>query len=430
MVMIELYKSLIADFHARGLPNNIFARDLEVPLDLAKVISVIGPRRAGKTYFMFSLIGRLLRSVEIRRIVYVNFEDERLSQDLQTPGSLIDAYQQMYPDVPMEGVYFFLDEIQELKGWEKFVRRVVDTMSPHVFITGSSAKLLGREIATSLRGRTLAYTLMPLSFREYLRFKGVEGTDAHVSAARNRIESHFDRFIVDGGYPETVSFDETARIKTLQSYFDVMLYRDIVERYSIRRPHLVKDFARRLMSGNAKVFSIHKFYRDLRSRNVRVTKDALYAMADHFSDSYFVMPVNKSDPSHAKQEQALKKYYVNDTGLLNACVAGGGGIGGLLESFVLLEMRKRGKSVTYYSESSGECDFILHDCGSASDAVQVCWDLNPENRQREINGLSSAMKRFSLKNGLILTRRQSEDVKIEQRIVKVMPAWSWALSLE
>ena len=427
--MIELFKTLIADFHARGVPGNIFPRDLEVPLDVAKIISIIGPRRAGKTFFMFSLIDRLRLSVDIRRIVYVNFEDERLSPEMETPGALIDAYQQMYPDQPMKDVYFFFDEIQEMKGWEKFVRRVVDTMSPHVFITGSSAKLLGREIATSLRGRTLTYTLMPLSFREYLRFQGVKETDIHGTASRNRIESSFDRFISNGGYPEISGFDDATRLRTLQSYFDVMLYRDVVERYSIRRPHLVKDFARRLMSGNANVFSIHKFYRELRSRNVRVTKDALYAMADHFSDAYFVLPVNKFDPSHAKQEQALKKFYVNDTGLLTACVAGGGGMGALLETFVLLEMRKRDKSASYYSDG-GECDFILNDRGNVSNAIQVCWELNPENRQREINGLSLAMKRFGLKKGLILTRRQTDDIKIEHGIVKVMPAWAWALPRE
>ncbi len=426
--MIELFKTLIADFHARGVSGKIFPRELEVPMDVPKIISVIGPRRAGKTCFMFSLIKRLQSSVDIRRIVYVNFEDERLSPEMETPSALIDAYQQMYPDQQMKDVYFFLDEIQEMKGWEKFVRRVVDTMSPHVFITGSSAKLLGREIATSLRGRTLAYTLMPLSFREYLRFEGVEWTDISGTAARNRIESHFDRFLSNGGYPETAGFDEATRLRTLQSYFDVMLYRDVVERYSIRRPRLVKDFARRLMSGNANVFSIHKFYRELRSRNVRVTKDALYAMAEHFSDAYFVIPVNKFDPSHAKQGQALKKYYVNDTGLLNACVAGGGGMGALLETFVLLEIRKKDKSASYYSDT-GECDFVLHDRGTVSNAVQVCWDLNSENRQREINGLSLAMKRFGLKQGLILTRRQRDEIKLEQGIVQVMPAWGWALAV-
>ena len=424
--MIELFKTLIADFHARGVPDGIFLRDIEVPLNISKVVSIIGPRRAGKTYFMYSLIVRLLRSVDIRRIVYVNFEDERLSPEVGTPGALIDAYQQMYPEEPMKDVYFFFDEIQEMKGWEKFVRRVVDTLSPHVFITGSSAKLLSREIATSLRGRTLAYNLMPLSFREYLRFEGLEGADIRGTKSRNKIESFFDRFLNNGGYPEIRAFDETTRIRTLQSYFDVMLYRDIVERYGIRRPHLVKDFARRLMAGNANVFSIHKYYRELRSRNVRVTKDALYTMADHFTDAYFVIPVNKFDPSHAKQEQALKKYYVNDTGLLTACVSGGGGQGALLETLVLLEMLKRGKSVAYHCEG-GECDFIVHERGKVTEVFQVCWDLNGENRHREINGLELAMRRFGLDRGFILTRRQSEKITLDHGIVSVMPAWAWAV---
>lgn len=424
--MIELFKTLIADFHALGVPDGIFQRNIKVPLDIPKVISIIGPRRAGKTYFMYSLIGRILQSVDIRRIVYINFEDERLSPELETPGALIDAYQQMYPEEPMKDVYFFFDEIQEIKGWEKFVRRVVDTLSPHVFITGSSAKLLSREIATSLRGRTLAYTLMPLSFREYLRSEGIADANIRGTKKRNMIESFFDDFLNNGGYPEIRTFDDTTRIQTLQSYFDVMLYRDIVERYGIRRPHLVKDFARRLMAGNANVFSVHKYYRELRSRNIKVTKDALYTMADHFTDAYFVISVNKFDTSQAKQEQALKKYYVNDTGLLTACVSGGGGQGALLETFVLLEMIKCGKLVAYHCEG-GECDFIVHDRGKVSEAFQVCWELNGENRQREINGLELAMKRFGLGRGLILTRRQSEEVRQAHGTITIMPAWLWAM---
>ncbi|MBN1672625.1 MAG: ATP-binding protein [Kiritimatiellae bacterium] len=424
--MLDVLKSLIVDFHAAGIPKGVIRRDLAVPLDVPKVISIIGPRRAGKTWFLYSLIDRLQQKVGIRNIVYINFEDERLRLDASALGLIVDAYQQTYPDNRLDQVHFFFDEIQEVPGWEKFVRRLVDTVSSHVFLSGSSAKLLGREIATSLRGRTLAYTLFPLSFRECLRFFGEEDSNPLNTGDRNRIVARFDRFLLAGGYPEVMGFDEATRVKTLQSYFEIMLYRDVVERFDVKRPHLVKDFARRLLSQNAQVFSVHKYYRELRSRNVRVTKDTLYAFVEHFVDACFAVEVGKCDASEAKRAQALKKYYVNDTGLLTACAfLPADRVGLLLESFVLLELRKRDARAGYFA-GTNECDFVLMDKGTVSKAIQVCHELTDENRRRELGGVTSAMTRFGLKRGLILTRRQEENIRTEAGEVSVLPAWKWA----
>ena len=426
--MITTLKTLIADFHIAGIPQGVMRRDLVVPLDVPKVVSVIGPRRAGKTWFLYSLIERLAGQVGLRRNVYINFEDERLQLNAGSLGLIVDAYQQLYPDQTMRDVYFFFDEIQEVPGWEKFVRRLVDAISPHVFLTGSSARLLSREIASALRGRTLAYTLLPYSFRERLRVLGEEsGVKRLDSSTQNRLAARWDAFLAQGGYPEVVAFDEPTRVKTLQSYFEIMLYRDVVERFVIRRPHLVKDFARRLVAGNAQIFSVHKYYRDLKSRNVRVTKDTLYAFADHFVDALFAIPVSKHDPSEAKQSQALKKYYVNDTGLLNACAfLSAEKSGALLETLVLLELRKRDRSVAYFA-GSGECDFLVQDRGAIVQAIQVCRTLTDENRRREMAGLTAAMNRFGLKQGLILTHRQEELIRTDAGEVRIQPAWKWSL---
>jgi hypothetical protein len=429
--MLDTLKTLIADFQVAGVPKGVVRRDLEVRLDVPKVISIIGPRRAGKTWFLYSLIARLVETVGLQRIVYINFEDERLRLDAAGLGQIVDAYQQLRPDTRMDQVHFFFDEIQEVPGWEKFVRRLVDTVSPHVFLTGSSARLLSREIATALRGRTLAYTLFPYSFREVLRVFGEEHHAARLdSAARNRTVARFDAFLAQGGYPEVIAFNEPIRVKTLQSYFEVMLYRDVVERFGVSRPHLVKDFARRLVAGNAQVFSIHKYYRDLKSRNVRVTKDTLYAFAEHFVDACFVTAVNKYDPSEAKQAQALKKYYVNDTGLVNACAfLPAEKAGSLLETLVLLEMRKRDKTVAYFADA-GECDFVVQDKGVVTEAIQVCHALTDENRRRELAGLTAAMARFGLTRGLIVTLRQEDRLQTGAGEVRILPAWKWSLTLD
>jgi len=270
--------------------------------------------------------------------------------------------------------------------------------------------------------------LFPLSFREYLRFQGVEAGELRSTIGRNQMEAMFDRFLREGGYPETLAMDEPTRTRTLQSYFEIMLYRDIVDRYAVRRPHLVKDLARRMLAGNAQVFSVHKYYRDLRSRNIRVTKDALYALTDHFADALFVVPVGKSDPSAAKQSQALKKYYVNDTGLLNACFfITAENRGAQLETFVLLELRKREKETAYFSEAN-ECDFLILDKSVVTEAIQVCHELTEDNRRRELAGLKSAMARFGLKHGTVLTRRQKEDLQTDVGHIRILPAWEWSLT--
>ncbi len=427
--MLDTLKTLISDFHANGIPSGVIRRDLVVPLDAPKVVTVIGPRRAGKTWFLFSLIEQLQKSTDIRRIVYINFEDERLLFDAGNLGIILDAYQQLYPDQSLDQVYFFFDEIQDVAGWEKFVRRMADTVSRHVFITGSSAKLLSREIATALRGRALAYSLFPFSFREYLRALGEAVSSTPVAtAARNRVIARFDRFLENGGYPEVISFDEPTRVKTLQSYFEIMLYRDIVERFGVRRPHLVKDFARRIVAANAQVLSVHKYYRDLKSRNVRVTKDTLYGLADHFVDACFAIAVPKHDDSEAKQAQALKKYYINDTGMVNACeFVPAEKAGSLLETLVLLELRKRDRTVAYFSQTN-ECDFVIQDRGQVTEAIQVCLVLTEENRRRELAGLAAAMTRFGLKQGLIVTHQQEEDIKTDAGTVRIVPAWKWSLA--
>jgi predicted AAA+ superfamily ATPase len=430
-MLLETLKTLIADFHATGVPAGVIRRDLEVPLDATKVVSVIGPRRAGKTWFLFSLIRQLQKTVDIRRIVYINFEDERLSFEAGNLGLILDAWQQLYPDQSLDQAYFFFDEIQEVAGWEKFVRRLVDTVSRHVFVTGSSAKLLSREIATALRGRTLAYTLFPYSFREYARAFGEEEVSPAplATAARNRLIARFDAFLAHGGYPEVFAFDEPTRVKTLQSYFEIMLYRDIVERFGIRQPHLVKDFARRLMAANAQTFSVHKYYRDLKSRNVRVTKDTLYGLADHFVDACFAVAVPKHDPSEAKQAQAMKKYYINDTGLVNACqFVPAEKAGALLETLVLLELHKRDRGVCYFA-GANECDFVVSDRGRVAEAIQVCRALTEENRRREMAGLTAAMIRFGLRQGTIVTHGEEGEVRTDAGPVRIVPAWKWCLSV-
>jgi len=206
-------------------------------LDAGKIVSVIGPRRAGKTYLLRHLINSLLERIPGEQILYINFEDERLSlgtDDLQT---ILDAYLQLYPQLDLHECFLFFDEIQVVPGWQEFVRRIEETVTKRIFLTGSSAKLLSREIATTLRGRTISYTLLPLSFREYARFSGLDTEDRDSTVNRNLLARAFDQFVTQGGYPETVAADENVRLRTLQAYVDIMIYRDVIERHGLRQAH-------------------------------------------------------------------------------------------------------------------------------------------------------------------------------------------------
>ena len=428
--MIELLKQIIADFHERLPFPGVHDRDLEVPVDSGKVVTIMGPRRSGKTFFLRSIINELLQRVPAQRIVYVNFEDERLSlgpEDLQT---VLDAHLQLYPDVDLSDCWFFFDEIQVVERWERYVRRLEETVSKRIFITGSSAELLGREIATSLRGRTISYVLLPLSFREYAGFRGVDVQDVDSTRGRNRLISEFDRFLVRGGYPEVVDADEDIHRRILQSYEDIMIFRDVVERHQISRPTIVKDLMKRLLTNTARAFSVNKYYNDLKSRNVRVGKDTLYELLDELADAFAVFLVRKWAESHAKRERGIKKVYAPDTGMVSACTyRTSEDLGYLLETVVFLEMAKRERQPFYFRDSTGECDFVTEGDGRRQ-TVQVCYELTPENRDRELDGLVLAAERLGLQHGLILTHHQDDRMTRDGVSVDVRSVWKWALEQE
>lgn len=426
--MIEIIKTVIADFHQRELPVNITPRTLTVPLDSDKIISIIGPRRTGKTWYLYSLIRHLQRKIDPRKIIYINFEDERMKLDKEHFQTILDAYQQLYPSIELSSIYFFFDEIQEVTGWEKFVRRLHESISKRIFITGSSAKLMSSEIASSLRGRSVSYLLLPFSFSEYLHYHAVSSSDISSSKNKNRIISYCTDFMRRGGYPETFGYDDTLFIKTMQSYVDIMLYRDIIERHGIKNVHIVKDMIRRLIESNGKIFSVHKYFNDLKSRGMQISKDLLYELMSHFEDAYSILPVSKYHDSLIKQERSMKKLYANDIGIVTAYqFTSGLDSGWFLETFVLLEIIKRDLQTVYLSNGY-ETDFLIHTRGNITHAVQACYSLNNENRNRELNGLRKAMERFNLDSGYIITNNDENILRIDLKTIHILPAWKWALS--
>ena len=241
MTLKETIKSLIA-LKQQEIPVAYNPREVELPMDSKKIITVVGVRRCGKSTLMELCVEHLLDSgVSPRQIVWIGFDDERFDT-MQTSdfNTILEAYMEMFPDIPVKDAYFFFDEIQRIEGWELFVLRLSKHYSKHIFISGSNADMLSEELNTALRGWPLEYREYPLSFKEYCQFKGVT-TTSHLEQDLALIRVTFDEFVREGGYPEVVL--EPSRVikdKLLQGYFNAMIFRDLMERYNLSNPERIK----------------------------------------------------------------------------------------------------------------------------------------------------------------------------------------------
>ncbi len=421
--MKNIFKQIISDFHENKV--KIWKeRDINIPLDTQKIISIIWPRRSWKSYLLFNIINKLIKNwVEKTNILYINFEDERINIDGSNLQVIIDAYLELYIDKKLENTYFFFDEIQNIDWWEKFVRRLYDNANTNIFITWSNAKLLSKEIATSLRWRSLSYEVLPLSFNEFLRFKD-EKINYHSTAWKAKILNLQKQYITWWWFPEILDFEKDLKIKTLQEYFDVMLYNDIIERYKIKDVSLLKNFVKQLIQTTTKEYSINKIWNNLKSLWFKFDKNILYNFIDYLDTIYFWKSVSKFDYSLSKQ--TLKKFYAFDNGFLNAIsFSFSDNYWKLLENMVFIELYRRFGENIFFLKNGSETDFVINK--KEKIAYQVCYDLNDEDYQREIDGCIDAMDKFKLKNSILISFEQEEDIIIDWKHIKVIPFYKWVL---
>lgn len=242
----EILRTIVADSQIRELPS-LWKRNLQIPTDSGKIVTLTGVRRSGKTYHLFQVMKDLSKQgVNRERMLYFNFEDERLALTQDKLELILEVFREENPILDLADCYFFFDEIQEVTGWEKFILRVYETISKHVFVTGSNAKLLSSEIATSLRGRSITYEVYPLSFAEYVEIVS-PGLKFGRSADKAILVNLFDKFMHQGGFPELVVANDDLRNKILQEYFNVMVMRDLIERYQISNSSTLKYFCKRVI---------------------------------------------------------------------------------------------------------------------------------------------------------------------------------------
>ena len=425
----EILKTIIREFHTRKLPA-LIKRNLSLPFNSRKIITVIGPRRAGKTYLLYQHILTLIeKGIKKEKILYINFEDERLELFPQTLDFIIQAYRELYPGLNLEECYFFFDEVQNVEGWEKFIRRIYDTISKNIFITGSNSKLLSQEIATSLRGRTVKYELFPLNFREFLKFKNFDfdiNLDFYDPEKKAMLINLFKEYLLFGGFPEIPFLEEELKIKTLQEYFEVMLYKDIAERYKIKDTLILKYFLKKIAENTGKFLSINKIYNELKSLGLKVSKDTLYKYLDFAENAYFIKLVKKHYKSLIKSELAEKKVYLIDSGMLRSIRhLGEEGKDVLLETVIFKELFILNSEVVCFKEKK-ECDFVVNQ----NMAIQVCFSLQNESTlKRELEGLKEACKYFNLKEGYIITFDEKADLEIDKKLkVHIIPAYEFILN--
>jgi uncharacterized protein len=423
-------QQIIADFHAAPIAA-VTMRELQLPIHSGKIITLIGPRRSGKSYYFLHLMHALIQSgVPQQNIVYLNFEDERLTLEAKDLDSILKAYHELYPFVKWKDCYFFFDEIQNIENWEKFVRRCNDTITKNIFLTGSNANLLSREIATALRGRTLSYEILPLSFREFLSFKSVNWKKVD-SASQSKVNKLFLQYLATGGYPEVVMLNDNLKTQALQEYFDVMTYRDLVERYQFTNLPVIKYFLKRVASTAGSYLSLNKIYLELRSQGYKLDKNYLYELNEAAKAVYLSMPVDKFDFSELKRANSDKKTYFIDNGLLNAITFKFSHDNGkLLENLCYLELRRQNLP-TYYYKNGKECDFVLYTENKKPLPLQVTYSLtDPDTYEREVSSLVYCCKKLEVKKGVILSMAERPDATVNGVKIKFMAAVPFFLGTE
>lgn len=417
----EIIKTLIKDFHHKPLPE-FSHRFISIPLNLNKIISLIGARRSGKTYLLYQTIDSLLKQTEKSNIIFINFEDERLDITGIELDLILQGYRELYPGRPLESCYFFFDEIQNVPGWEKFIRRLFDTVSKHIYLTGSNAKMLSTEIATSLRGRSISYEVYPLSFGEYLSFKGIP-FDLYVSETKGAVYNALERYLVSGGFPELLDVeDNDVKNRILQEYFDVMLFRDLVERYEIKNLIALKFFLKRLFASATKQVSINRIYNDLKSAGIKTGKNSLYNFMSMAESIFLVHTIKKYSPKISIQEFGERKVFVIDNGLLNAVVFQfSADTGKAMEQAVFWELKRR-KDTIYFLKNGFECDFITVSTGGIKNIIQVCYDISdPYTLKREVKGITASAKKLGLSRGTIIAYDEQNTIQENNVSIDIVP---------
>ncbi len=389
------------------------------------VVAVVGPRRAGKTYFLYSFIKK--KNLRDEDYLFVNFEE---NVEINDPVELPIVHQEVYGCLPE---YIFFDEVQALNNWQKAVYTLYEKKRYYIFITGSSSKLLSKEIATQLRGRSITTKIYPFSFKEILSLERIERKKYYSSYEIGKIKNLVRTHIEKGSFPD-IALGHIRPSTFYRDYLDLIVYKDIIERYGVKNRYVLEFLIRSVISSHAKIFSVNKVFKTLKSMNIKVSKKTLYNFQKILEDIGFAIFLRKISESLRKIELTLPKVYLVDNGIfrfnenkLNH--------GKFLEAAVLQELCKNdlepNREIFYWRDSTGkEVDFVLRDGTKIKQLIQVAYISNKkEIEDREINSLLKASNLLKCKNLLMITWDYEDKVKFENKTIRFLPLWKWLLEL-
>jgi len=386
-----------------------------------ETIDIIGPRRSGKS----SILKLLIKKLGVANFLFINFEDPYFvtHNEPQVVEELIDIYKEYFS---RNLKYLFFDEIHVINHWENAIRKLRDSGKYKIFVTGSSSKLLGKELSTLLTGRHISYEILPLSFSEFLSFKGIELKGKKDLVIKEKsILKNFDEYLSIGGFPEIVKTGNLALLK--QYYFDI-IQKDIVMRYDVRQKNILEKMGIYLITNLAKTVSIESL-----KNTFNLSFEAVSDYLDYFEEAFLIYELPQFSYSLKTQQQAQKKIYSIDSGLANTIsFRFSEEKGRLLEQCVFLELKRKGYGVYYYkTKNNKEVDFLVRQQSRKKDLIQVCWDISDENtKKREFDSLTQAMNELKLTNSLVLTYNSDQEIQLKNKTITLMPVFKWLIDSE
>ena len=424
--MNTVLRTLLLEWRDRQLPSTIERSthlDTSTQKGTNNATVITGFRRVGKTYLLFETIEKLLKIHSRTDVVYINFEDERII--MPTSGLLTDLIPEIQAVYGKKPKYLFLDELQLIPHWSKWVRRILDTESLQIFITGSSSKMGSYELPTELRGRAWEVKVYPLAFGEFLRFKQATIDVERLKFVKDEAASFrflFDEYLNFGGMPAVVLTTYEKKQELLQSYFQTVVQRDIAERHKIDNDAALRTLLKLLL--NSSYITISKLHNSLKSMGIPVGKSTINNYLSYIENSYFMSELYIHSPSVINQLQYPRKVYFIDTGFMTALSTKfSKNMGRLFENLAFHKLASNNDILYYYKDDKGnEVDFAILEDNKTSSLYQVCFDLaDEETRSREVRSLIKAGTRLNCNNLNLLTQELPDDLKLPQEI-KVIPA--------
>jgi len=406
---LSFWETILSEWEQKTLPQ-IFPREQEISTSgfgqINKILVITGFRRTGKTYLLLSAISKLLQTYSRKDIFYLNFEDERIPLTTQVLTDLLPAFQAHFGQKPK---FLFLDEVQNVPLWSKYIRRILDNGNIQIFLTGSSSKMSSFELPTELRGRSIEQKVSPLNFREFLIFRNEPR-----SQEKSQFNFLFNEYLTFGGLPEIVRARPEDKINILQEYFRTVIRREIMERFNLKNEEPLKTVARLLF--NSTYFSLSKIYRDLKSQGIKVGKNTVGNYFSYLSSSYLFAPLPHFSFSLRHQMTRPQKAFFVDNGFITTLSTKfSQNTGRLLENLVACLLRTADKEIYYFQNErkTDEIDFVILKNGQPEELIQVCFDLSDrETQKREFGALLRTGKKLGCSNLKIITASDSEKISI------------------